>query len=77
MLKCDEVAAQASDFLDQQMTTSQRALFRLHLMYCTNCRRFVRHMSLLKHSIQLRPVTPPSSDQVDAWMQQVLKQQDK
>ncbi len=73
MLTCSEVAAQASNFLDQEMTVSQRAAFRLHLMYCSNCRRFVRQLKLLQQSIQLRPVAQPSEDQVTRWMQQVGK----
>lgn len=77
MLTCSEVAAQASNFLDQDMTVRQRAVFRLHLMYCSNCRRFVRQLQLLQQSIPLRPMTQPSEDQVDRWMQQVVKQSGK
>lgn len=77
MLTCSEVAAQASNFLDQDMTVSQRAGFRLHLMYCRNCRRFVHQLELLKQSVQLRPIAKPSEDQVTRWMQQVNKQSAK
>lgn len=73
MLKCDEVAAIASDFLDQDMTFSQRTAFRMHLMVCSNCRRFVRQLGLLKQSVQLRPVAPPSDAQVDQWLSAVKK----
>jgi pyrroloquinoline quinone (PQQ) biosynthesis protein C len=73
MLKCDEVAAQASDFLDQEMTFSQKAAFRLHLLYCSNCRRFVRQLGLLKQSVQLRQVKPAHQDQIDTWLKAVEK----
>lgn len=73
MLKCDEVAAIASDFLDEDITLAQKAVFQLHLMYCTNCRRFVRQLGLLKQSVQLRPVAPPSDAQVDQWLSAVKK----
>lgn len=75
MLKCDEVAAQASDFLDKEMTFSQKAAFRLHLLYCSNCRRFVRQLGLLKQSVQLRPVKPPHKHQIDTWLKAVDKKQ--
>lgn len=74
MLTCSEVAAQASTYLDQDMTMTQRAAFRLHLMYCSNCRRFVSQLQLLKQSVQLRPVAAPADAQVERWMQQVLRQ---
>ena len=77
MLTCSEVAAQASNYLDQDMSMPQRAAFRLHLMYCTNCRRFVRQLRLLKQSVHLRPLAAPADDQVERWMQQVLKRSDK
>lgn len=50
MLKCRDVARQASDFIDHQIPWYQRPAWYLHLLLCHHCRRFIRH---LRKSIQL------------------------
>lgn len=46
MLSCRDVAKRASDYLDERdAPNGQPSLqIRLHLMLCSNCRRFVRHL---------------------------------
>lgn len=46
MLSCKEVATQASEYLDSNMNARVRWQMRLHLMMCSNCRRFIRHLKL-------------------------------
>lgn len=46
MLSCKEVATQASEYLDSNMTARLRWQMRLHLMMCSHCRRFIRHIKL-------------------------------
>jgi|AntDeeMetagen285_2_1112576.scaffolds.fasta_scaffold00694_9 uncharacterized peroxidase-related enzyme len=41
MLKCHEVTALASDWLDGELTTSERIKVRLHLMMCRHCRNLM------------------------------------
>lgn len=44
MLSCKQVASIASDYLDNN--TPLKWQVRLHLMMCSNCRRFIRHLKI-------------------------------
>jgi hypothetical protein len=44
MLKCRDIAHQASDYLDRHLTLRQRLAVATHLLLCGNCRAFIRHM---------------------------------
>jgi hypothetical protein len=49
MLSCKQVAAVASDYLDNNTLDNNTPLkwqIRLHLLMCANCRRFVRHLKI-------------------------------
>jgi RNA polymerase sigma-70 factor (ECF subfamily) len=46
MLSCKQVAAVASDYLDNN--TPLKWQIRLHLLMCANCRRFVRHLKITR-----------------------------
>lgn len=55
MLKCRDIAHQASDYLDQQLTGWQRVRFRIHLLYCYYCRRFVNHLRITNGYLRGNP----------------------
>jgi anti-sigma factor RsiW len=44
MLRCQDVAEQASDYVDRTLTWHRRGAIWLHLMLCDACRRYVRQM---------------------------------
>lgn len=48
MLSCKEVAHLASDYLEQQLEGNLNWKIRLHLLACSNCRRFIRHLRITK-----------------------------
>lgn len=48
MLTCKEVAQQASDYLDEPQPLLKRWSFRVHLLMCGNCRRFIQHLGLCR-----------------------------
>lgn len=48
MLSCKEVAHMASDYLDRQLAGNVNWKIRLHLLACSNCRRFIRHLKITK-----------------------------
>ncbi|MGE1152604.1 zf-HC2 domain-containing protein [Pseudomonas sp. ICMP 460] len=58
MLTCKEQVARSSDYLDGQLTFRERLLVRHHLMFCRNCRRFIRQMRLLQATLKLMPDAP-------------------
>lgn len=55
MLKCVEIVALSSDYLDGQLRFSDGLSVRTHLAICRNCRRFVRHMRLSLRVLQQMP----------------------
>mgnify|MGYP000891849126 CR=1 FL=1 len=50
MLKCHQIVDQSSDYLEHDMSFRQRLQFRMHLLMCHNCRRFIRQF---KAAIQM------------------------
>lgn len=48
MLTCKEVAQQASDYMDEPQPLLKRWSFRVHLLMCGNCRRFMQHLGLCR-----------------------------
>jgi hypothetical protein len=62
MLSCKQVATLASGYLDNN--TSLKWQIRLHLLMCTNCRRFVRHLKITR-DVSARMTLNESTEDVD------------
>ncbi|WP_339529198.1 zf-HC2 domain-containing protein [Pseudomonas mucidolens] len=58
MLTCREQVALSSDYLDGQLTFGERLLMRHHLMFCSDCRRFIRQMRLMQATLRVLPEPP-------------------
>ena len=58
MLTCKEQVARSSDYLDGQLSFRERLMVRHHLMFCPNCRRFIRQMRLLQATLKQMPEPP-------------------
>lgn len=58
MLTCKEQVARSSDYLDGQLSFRERLMVRHHLMFCPNCRRFIRQMRLMQATLKKRPEPP-------------------
>jgi len=69
MLTCKEQVARSSDYLDGQLTFRERLLVRHHLMFCPNCRRFIRQMRLMQATLRILPDDPVKD--VDALAQRL------
>ena len=54
-MPCREASRLQSEQLDHALSGAQRFGLRLHLLYCTACRRYGRHLRFLRHSIQENP----------------------
>jgi predicted anti-sigma-YlaC factor YlaD len=59
MLSCKQQVARSSDFLDGQLSFRQRLLVRHHLLFCPNCRRFIKQMRLLSATLKKLPEALP------------------
>jgi hypothetical protein len=57
MLKCRDVAHQATDYVDRELSRGQALGMLLHLLMCANCRRFMQFfrisLQVLKYKRQL------------------------
>ncbi|MEF9901079.1 MAG: zf-HC2 domain-containing protein [Pseudomonas sp.] len=71
MLSCKELVACSSDYLDGQLSLGEKLLARQHLLFCRNCRRFLRQMRVTQATIKAMPEAPV--DDVDEIVQQMTK----
>lgn len=46
MLNCKEITCLAGDAVNRTLSPRQKLAFKIHLMMCSNCRRFFRHFRL-------------------------------
>lgn len=74
MLSCKDVANRASDYLENHTSPKLRWQIRLHLMMCSHCRRFMRHLGMTQNLA--KTVMQQESTDVDAELiyQRVLQQ---
>ena len=59
-MSCQEVTEFLADFLDGELPLRQRLVFRLHLLMCPDCRRYLDSYAAtirltLPHSVRTRP----------------------
>ncbi|BBP78666.1 anti-sigma factor [Pseudomonas gingeri NCPPB 3146 = LMG 5327] len=73
MLTCKEQVARSSDYLDGQLSFRERLMVRHHLMFCPNCRRFIRQMRLMQGV--LRKMPEPPVENLDALARQLSAEQ--
>lgn len=66
MLSCKQVAAIASDYLDNSSPLKWQ--IRLHLLMCANCRRFVRHLEITQN-VSARITTNATTQDADVVWQ--------
>jgi predicted anti-sigma-YlaC factor YlaD len=67
MLSCKQVAQVASDYLEQDANAKFKWQVRLHLMMCSNCRRFVRHLKITQTVSTKIARNQPLSDPKPIW----------
>lgn len=80
MLKCRDVTAVASDYLDRNLTLRQRVGVWWHLLICVHCRRFLRQLRTVVGMLRRREprYTQPSEallQRCEAHIQAQLEQQ--
>ncbi len=48
MLNCEQATRLASEGLDRPLTRKERWALKLHLLLCRGCRRYRRHLEILR-----------------------------
>lgn len=66
MLKCKDIAAQASEYLEHEMSFGRRLQYRTHLLMCHHCRRFNRQFAAAVAMTRRLPLRKGSAKQIDA-----------
>ncbi|MHC9511670.1 anti-sigma factor family protein [Kangiella sp. M94] len=46
MLSCKHLVEQASEYIDDEMTTGKKIQVKLHLFVCVSCRRYLKQLKL-------------------------------
>lgn len=75
MLSCKQQVARSSDYLDGQLSVRERLLMRHHLMFCPNCRRFIKHMRLL--SATLKKCPEPLPIDLEQTVERMMREQSR
>jgi hypothetical protein len=73
MLTCKDIAKQASDYVDGQMTVRQRLAFAFHLLVCGQCREFLRQLRLAVSFYQRMPAKELSAQEADAIVARIVR----
>ena len=74
-MNCREVADFLSDYLDGALPLRQRLMFRLHLLVCRDCRRYLDSFAAtvkLTHSLGERSTDEDDSPIPEALVQAIL-----
>lgn len=72
MLTCKEQVARSSDYLDGQLSFREKLMVRHHLLFCPNCRRFMRQMRVMQATLKAMPEKP--QEEIDALAERLAKQ---
>ncbi|WP_460125047.1 anti-sigma factor family protein [Pseudomonas sp. H3_G09] len=75
MLTCKEQVARSSDYLDGQLSFRETLMVRHHLLFCPNCRRFMRQMRVMQATLKALPEQP--DENVDALAERLADQRRK
>jgi putative zinc finger protein len=51
-LPCEGISRLASESLDRELTRAERAALRLHMFYCSTCRRYLRQIKLISRALR-------------------------
>ncbi|TKJ65172.1 anti-sigma factor [Pseudomonas sp. CFBP13508] len=75
MLTCKEQVARSSDYLDGQLSFRETLMVRHHLLFCPNCRRFMRQMRVMQATLKALP--EQADENVDALAKRLAEQRRK
>lgn len=58
MLNCRALVACSSDYLDGHLSLGARLGVRRHLLFCADCRRFIRQLGMTREVLRHLPDAP-------------------
>jgi anti-sigma factor ChrR (cupin superfamily) len=67
MLKCKDIVANATDYVDKELSWQQAMSMALHLLICGHCRRFVKYFRLSLQVLQNKQtISQEEADSISA-----------
>lgn len=66
MLTCKQVTERASLYVDRELGLWPRLQFRLHLMMCQHCRRYIEQIEAVVRLLRNRPTEPAAFETAEA-----------
>ncbi len=70
MLRCKDIVANATDYVDEQLSWRQSMAMALHLLMCGHCRRFIKYFRLSLKAIRSKQTI--SADQADQLSKEII-----
>jgi hypothetical protein len=55
VLSCKEITQLVSESLDRRLPLRQRLAIRVHILLCTLCNRYRRHLLFIRDAVRLHP----------------------
>lgn len=52
MLKCKDIVKLADKYIDGELSLTQRISFRMHLVLCKHCHRYIKNLSMVINSLK-------------------------
>lgn len=78
MLRCRDIEHHASEYLDNELSGVLRLRFRMHLLICRNCRRYLRQLQLTVTSLQhFKPATATDRAELTEKMRRQVAESDQ
>ena len=77
MLSCKDITEHASEHLDGKTTLYQRLQFKLHLMICLNCRRFMSQFEKTVSSLKGMQPPPVEAEKIDDQVAKLIEETKK
>lgn len=78
MLRCRDIVQHADRYLAGEMTFWPRLGFRIHLLFCRYCRRYIHHLRVSQEvSRHLPAQEAPAPTEVDAVLAKILQAESK
>lgn len=77
MLKCQEVAHEATNYIEKSQTQSRHISMWFHLLICHNCRRFVKHLILVRDFSRRKSYITTNKEKTEMIMKTIKESIDK
>ncbi len=76
MLSCKDINQKASQYIDSELSFSQRLAIGFHLLMCVHCRRYMRQLAAMVNTLRQRPKAECSEVQMEQIIHRLLDKEE-